>query len=98
LLVSLKRSSAYAAIRSRVANPKPVDAWQVGTENYFVFELKPSEPEMSVTSFALFNMVWDADDPQLAVIVGTPSDSNDAEVSAILRPDRIQKVSLPQKK
>src|SRR5262245_66240885 len=41
LLVPLKRSPEYGAVRPRVADLKPMDSWQVGDLHYFVFELRP---------------------------------------------------------
>ena len=43
LLVPLKRSAAYGAIRRRVADLRPVDGWQDGGQHYFVFRLRPHD-------------------------------------------------------
>jgi hypothetical protein len=39
LLGPLKRSREYASIRKRVADPKPIDAWQMDMVHYFLFQL-----------------------------------------------------------
>jgi hypothetical protein len=81
LLVPVKRSEEYAAIRKRVADPKPVDAWRMGIDNYFVFELRPAADAAEVPSFALFKIRWEDYAPALAVVV-TPS-ADGAEVQAV---------------
>jgi hypothetical protein len=94
LLGPLKRSPEYDRVRKRVADPKPIDAWRIADENYFVFELKAPADDATASSFALFKMLWDYDSPRLAVIVTKRPDAKEVEVSAVEQPDRVQKVPL----
>ncbi len=41
LLVAVKRSKVYRAIRSRIADPLPQDAWTEGGTAFVVFALRP---------------------------------------------------------
>jgi hypothetical protein len=96
LLGPLKRSPEYAGIRKRVADLKPVDAWQVNMLHYFVFQLRPSDeaPADAVTPFALFTMRWEDNEPVSAIVV-TPSPSGDhAEVTNLREPKSTHTVPL----
>jgi hypothetical protein len=58
LLAPLKRSAEYGAIRGRVAELKPLDAWQLNDFHYFVFALRraddaPADSEDPVALFAM---------------------------------------------
>jgi hypothetical protein len=58
LLTPLKRSAEYGAIRGRVAELKPLDAWQLNDFHYFVFGLRraddaPADTEDPVALFAM---------------------------------------------
>ena len=96
LLGPLKRSPEYADIRKRVADPKPIDAWQAGTLHYFVFLLRPREedpPEVS-GSFVLFTMRWEDDDPVAAVVIMPSLDANEAKVIDIRKPEKTHIIKL----
>ncbi len=70
LLGPLKRSPQYAAIRRRVAEPLPVDAWQLDMRHYFVFSLRPDETAPNEgAAYAIFAMQWEDDEPLTAAIV-----------------------------
>ena len=94
LLGPLKRSGEYASLRKRVANPKPIDAWQDNTEHFFVFELRPIENATGRASFALFKMRWENDGPVLAVTVTPIADGKQAEVRSIAQPSNVHLVPL----
>jgi hypothetical protein len=55
LLVQLKRSREYRALRPRVAELKPIDSWIQEGLHFFVFQLKPEDglPEAPVAVFAI---------------------------------------------
>lgn len=94
LLVPLKRSAEYAAIRKQVAAPRPLDAWMVGVESYFVFPLKALEAAGAAPSFALFKMCWETESPVIA-IVATPTESGgQVMIRDIREPERSSLVSL----
>ena len=70
LLGPLKRSPQYAAIRRRVAEPLPIDAWQFDMRHYFVFSLRPdATPPNDGAAYAIFAMQWEDDEPVAAVVV-----------------------------
>ena len=96
LLGPLKRSPEYASIRKRVANPKPVDAWQADMVHYFLFELKPVEdaPATTEVPFALFSMAWEDDGPVSALVITPDASGEQAEVVNLRQPGSIQTVSL----
>jgi hypothetical protein len=88
LLKPLKRSAEYGAIRRRVADPKPLDAWQVDGLHYFVFALRP--PEGAPTGeapVALFTMTGADEDPPAVALVITPGvDPKHPQVVDLRRP------------
>lgn len=71
LLGPLKRSHEYASIRRRVAEPMPIDAWQMDLLHYFIFQLRPDEnaPAGEDATYALFTMRWEDDGPVSALII-----------------------------
>jgi hypothetical protein len=91
LLARLKRSPEYASIRKRVADPKPVDAWQLNMLNYFLFQLRPLE---DVTPFALFTMSWEHDGPLSALVITPDAEGKHAQVVNLRQPDSVQTVVL----
>ena len=96
LLKPLKRSPEYASIRKRVANPKPVDAWQANTVHYFLFELRPLKeaPESAVVPVALFTMQWEYDGPVMALVITPNANGEQAEVVNLRQPEIVQHVPL----
>lgn len=59
LLSPLKRSSAYRSLRSRLADVRPVDAWQANMIHYFAFEMRPNDE----STFTVIAMRWEDDEP-----------------------------------
>jgi hypothetical protein len=81
LLGLLKRSAEYGSIRTRVTQPKPLDAWRENLEHYFVFELRGAADATSTdTPYALFKMRWEDDGPVSAIVITPLSDGTHAEV------------------
>jgi hypothetical protein len=74
LLVPLKRSQEYRAIRAKVADLKPLDAWQEYGIHYFLFGLRP-EAESAPAPFALFAMAGGNIAPLSAMVI-TPGDTS----------------------
>lgn len=90
LLGPLKRSPEYASIRKRVADPKPLDAWQMDCEHYFVFELRPAtEATATETPFALFTMRWEDDGPVAALVITPDASGEQAEVVDLRQPGSV---------
>src|SRR5438093_13286178 len=83
LLLPLKRSSEYRAIRRRVASPRPVDSWFDHELNFFVFQLQtvngsgtnPAEPPVAV-----FTMHPEAPEPISAGVITPRRGRQQAEV------------------
>lgn len=96
LLGPLKRSPEYAAIRRRVADRKPVDAWQMDMVHYFVFELRPLEGASATAGppFALFTMRSEHNAPVSALVITPNASGEQAEVTDLPHPDRVQTVPL----
>ena len=94
----LKRSAEYAAIRKRVANPKPLDAWQANLVHYFVFQLHPAAntPDGSGTPFALFSLSWDHDGPSMAIVMTPDASGTYVVVENLLQPGVVQTVPLKE--
>ena len=89
LLVPLKRSREYATLRRRVADPKPLDAWQVDQLHYFVFELRPvrGADGLDATPVALFVMASNGRAPTSVLLVGPGREAGKAQVTDLRRPD-----------
>jgi len=84
LLVPLKRSRNYGAIRPRVADLKPIDAWQEESFHFFVFQLRPGEGVegcMTEPPVAVFVMHPESPVPVSAVVVTPGVDGEHAEVT-----------------
>ena len=97
LLVPLKRSRAYGAIRKRVADLRPVDSWQEDQFHFFVFALRPEEnaPATSEPPLAVFAMQREATEPISAVVVTASPDGMQAEVRNLREPDTVYMMPLP---
>jgi hypothetical protein len=96
LLSSLKRSPEYASIRRRVADVKPVDAWQMDMIHYFLFQLKPEEGASGVEPpYALFTMRWEDDGPVSARVISTDGSGKEVKVFD-LRDGRTSTMTIPK--
>src|SRR5438105_4075293 len=89
LLVPLKRSREYGAIRKRVADLRPADSWQEDQFHFFVFALRPAEeaPPTPEAPVAVFAMHPESSAPVSAVVVTLGPDGADAEVRDLRQPD-----------
>ena len=97
LLAPLKRSPEYAAIRRRVADPKPVDAWQMDMLHYFLFPLPAvKEPANGEAPYALFTMRWEDNGPVSALVITPHADGKQAEVVDLRQPGTVSTVPLSQ--
>ena len=92
----LKRSPDYGAIRPRVAELKPIDAWQDEGLHYFVFQLKPpaDAAEGALPPIAVFTMHPELPRPVSGVIVAPTADGQDAQITNLRYPDNPYRVSL----
>jgi hypothetical protein len=97
LLIPLKRSREYGAIRTRVADLRPVDAWQEDQFHFFVFVLRPEEhtPATSEAPLAVFAMHAESTGPVSAVVVTPCPDGVQAEVRNLREPDTVYTMPLP---
>jgi hypothetical protein len=97
-LKPLKLSPQYAAIRKRVANPKPLDAWQANLIHYFVFQLKPAADAQADADapFALFSMSFDYDGPAKALVITPDASGTYVQVENLLHPGVVQTVPLKE--
>ena len=102
LLVPLKRSPEYAAIRRRVADPHHSDAWVEDGLHFFVFQLHPLEgasppgtnggargrgaPQAPV---AVFAMNPEASAVHSAAVVTPGPDGAEAEIMNLREPDSV---------
>jgi hypothetical protein len=90
LLVPLKRSREYRAIRKRVLDLRPTDAWQQEGFHFFVFVLRAADgpdivlPEPPVAVFAMHPEVQE---PVSAVVVTPRGDGTEAEIRNVRDPD-----------
>ena len=92
----LKRSPDYGAIRPRVAELKPIDAWQDEGLHYFVFLLKshPDAPEGAQPPIAVFAMHPEMPRPVSGVIVAPTPDGLDAQITNLRDPENPYTVSF----
>jgi len=97
LLVPLKRSREYGAIRKRVADLRPVDSWQEDQFHFFVFALRLEEnaPATPEPPLAVFAMQWESTEPVSAVVVTASPDGVQAEVRSLREPDTVYTMPLP---
>ena len=96
LLVPLKRSREYGAIRPRVADLRPVDSWQEDQVHFFVFALRPEDnaPVTPEPPLAVFAMHRESSEPLSAVVVTASPDGVQAEVRSLREPYTVYKASL----
>ena len=95
LLVPLKRSRAYGAVRKRVADLRPADAWRQEGFHFFVFDLRPTDggPDAGAAGartegpVADFAMHPEATEPVSAVVVTPGVGDGAAEIVNLLRPE-----------
>jgi hypothetical protein len=90
LLVPLKRSRVYGAVRPRVADLRPVDAWRQEGFHFFVFELRPPAGAAGVLPeppVAVFAMHPDEPLPVSAVVVTPRPEGGAAEIVNLLQPE-----------
>ena len=84
LLTPLKRSREYHALRPRVSDLRPTDAWQQDGLHFFVFALHPIDGEATTEPpVAVFAMRPDVQDPVSAVVVRSRPDGLEPEVTPI---------------
>ena len=97
LLLPLKRSREYGAIRKRVADLRPVDSWQEDQFHFFVFALRPEEnaPATPEAPVAVFAMHAQSTEPLSAVVVTPSLDGVQAEVRSLREPDNVSMMPLP---
>ena len=97
LLVPLKRSREYGAIRKRVTDLRPVDSWQEDQVHFFVFALRPEDnaPATPEPPLAVFAMQRGSTEPVSAVVVTASPDGVQAEVRSLREPDTVYTMPLP---
>jgi Carboxypeptidase regulatory-like domain len=96
LLVPLKRSRQYRAVRSRVSDLRPSDAWQQDDLHFFVFALNRVEgdaPPPVEAPVAVFAMRPDVAEPVSAVVVRPRAESQEAEITPL---GEAESASAPQ--
>ena len=89
LLVPLKRSRAYGAVRKRVADPRPADAWRQEGFHFFVFELRVAvgaDAVLPEPPLAVFAMHPEVKEPVSAVVVTPGRDGAEAEIRDLREP------------
>jgi hypothetical protein len=97
LLTPLKRSKDYRAIRKRVADLHPADAWQQEGFHFFVFVLRAEHGTNSVVPeppVAVFAMHPAEKQPVSAVVVTPSSDGAEAEIRNVRQPDSVYTASI----
>lgn len=97
MLVPLKRSAEYGRIRPRVANLLPIDSWQIGEHNYFVFELRPDEGASAggPVPAALFQVSWEQYEPLTAVVIRSGTAAGQVDVEDLRIPGHRYSLPLP---
>jgi hypothetical protein len=85
LLLPLKRSRQYRAIRSRVSDLSPADAWEQDGIHFFVFTLDGVQGDGSPV--AVFAMRAGEQEPVSAVVVRSGSENQDPEITPVAVPD-----------
>jgi hypothetical protein len=103
LLVPLKRSAEFAAVRRRVADHRHLDAWVEDGLHFFVFQLHAAEGgaagsgtngaapgrRAAQAPVAVFAMQPEATTPHSAVVVTPSSDGAEAEIMDLRAPDGV---------
>ncbi len=92
LLTPLQSSPEYGAISQRVANPKPVDAWQEDGLHFFIFELLRVDgagavPPAAEAPVVIFTMHPEEAAPVSVVAVTPIPGGEHAEVVDLRQPD-----------
>ena len=93
LLVPLKRSAEFAAIRRRVANHHHLDSWEEDGLHFFVFQLHPAEgaeangARAAEAPVAVFAMHPEQTAPVSAVVVTPGPGGAEAEIRDLREPD-----------
>ena len=97
LLLPLKRSREYGAIRKRVTDLRPVDSWQEDQVHFFVFALRPEDnaPATPEPPLAVFAMQRESSEPVSAVVVTASPDGEQAEVRSLREPDNVYTMPFP---
>ena len=110
LLVPLKRSPEFAAIRRRVADPHHSDAWVEDGLHFFVYRLHPAEgaapgapgangsaPRLSAARapVAVFAMHPEFAAPVSAVVVTPSPGGAEAEIRDLRAPDNVYTAPVP---
>lgn len=97
LLVPLKRSREYGAVRKRVADLRPADAWQQEGFHFFVFELMADRADslVAVSPLAVFAMHPEVREPVSAVVVTPNSAAAEAEIRDLRQPDSAYTAPIP---
>ena len=99
LLLPLKRSHEYRAIRRRVASPRPVDSWFDQELHFFVFQLQAmngngSRSHGAEPPVAVFTMHPEAPEPISAVMITPNPNGAEAEVTDLRVPERVYSARL----
>ena len=95
LLVPLKRSPEFAAIRRRVANHHHLDSWQEDGLHFFVFQLHPAEvvaangARATEAPVAVFTMHPEQTEPVAAVVVTPSPNGAEAEIRDLREHDSV---------
>jgi hypothetical protein len=96
LLVPLKRSAEYRAIRPRVADPHHLDSWQQDGFHLFVFQLRPSDGGPPAEApVVVFTMHPEYPGPLSAVVV-SPSSAGVIEVADLSHPGASYTLPRPE--
>jgi hypothetical protein len=87
--VPLKRSREYGAVRKRVADLRPADAWQQEGFHFFVFALQANGTDSLVahSPLAVFAMHPEVTEPVSAVVVTPSVDGAQAEIRDLRDPE-----------
>lgn len=87
----LKRSALYGAIRKRVADLKPLDAWQDEDLHFFVFQLKPVDEaaDPAHAPVAVFTMHPEINEPVTGVVVTPKAEGEEAEIMDLRNPESV---------
>jgi hypothetical protein len=86
LLVPLKRSPQYRAIRSQVSDVSPSDAWQQDGLHFFTFTLGRVDGNSAPAAeppVAVFAMRPDEQEPVSAVVVRTRPEGQEPEITPV---------------
>ena len=87
LIVPLKKSPEYRAVRARLAGPAPTDSWEDEGLHYFVFQMRAEEgaPQGAEPPVALFIMRHGEPGPASVLIIAMEPDGDYAVVTDLRR-------------